>query len=106
MVYDKSTRYNMKQYMCIDIDKGVFRYAIISEDLDIFEEKRVTISIDSKEDLLNFNFQKLSVLYLDDNKFERLNFLTSCCFPLLDKLYLTNNNIKDIQILKNCNFKK
>ena len=41
----------MKQYICIDIDKGAFRYAIVSEELDITHETRVPVGIREKEEL-------------------------------------------------------
>lgn len=41
----------MKQYICIDIDKGAFRYAVVSEELDITHETRVPVGIREKEEL-------------------------------------------------------
>lgn len=41
----------MKYYLCIDIDNGAFRYAVISEELDILVEKRRIVSVESKEEL-------------------------------------------------------
>ena len=33
----------MKQYLCIDIDSGVFRYGIVTEELDVLDTGRVTL---------------------------------------------------------------
>ena len=41
----------MKQYLCIDIDSGVFRYGIVTEELDVLDTGRVTFPITSKDEL-------------------------------------------------------
>ena len=41
----------MKQYLCIDIDSGVFRYGIVTEELDVLDTGRVTFPIISKDEL-------------------------------------------------------
>lgn len=55
----------MKKYLCIDIDSGVFRYGIVTEELDVLDSGRVTVPLDTKEDLFE-PLQEVCEQYEDD----------------------------------------